>query len=111
MIFNVRLCQVRESHQQTKADTSGTAKVNGIRQYFNSNHNLLCLLTQAFVSLLSDLTGQSYNSEEIEKLRTEKEQLEFGVPLSSLGGHAFHTYQLSTPDNTYDNITLNKTID
>jgi 4-hydroxy-tetrahydrodipicolinate reductase len=73
---------VIESHQKTKADTSGTAK--------------------AVVQSLKRLSGdESFSTEtDIEMLRTDADSLEFGVPSQHLGGHAFHTYTLTSPDKS-----------
>ena len=71
---------VVESHQKTKADTSGTAKA--IVDTFNK----------------TGITPISYD--DIEKIRTEDEQLAFGVPKNYLDGHAFHTYRLQSQDKT-----------
>jgi len=72
---------VRESHQSTKADTSGTAK--------------------AIVSHLTTLNGErSFTLEDIEMIRDEKGQLAFGVPSEALRGHAFHTYRLVSSDGS-----------
>eukprot|EP00981_Chlorochromonas_danica_P006179 scaffold1307_cov166-Ochromonas_danica.AAC.1 len=70
--------QVKESHQSSKADTSGTAK--------------------AIVSHLSTLTTESFAVDDIEKIRNPTEQLAFGVPEDHLKGHAFHTYRLLSND-------------
>eukprot|EP01038_Epipyxis_sp_PR26KG_P011847 gene11847-15853_t len=72
--------KVTESHQSSKVDTSGTAK--------------------AIVKELAVLNGQSFSIEDIEKIRTVNEQLNFGVPKNSLNGHAFHTYQLVSSDGS-----------
>lgn len=73
---------VIESHQKTKADTSGTAK--------------------AVVKSLKRLSGdESFSAEmDIQMLRTDTDSLEFGVPSQHLGGHAFHTYTLTSPDKS-----------
>jgi len=72
---------VRESHQSTKADTSGTAK--------------------AIVAHLTALNGQkTYTLEDVVKIRDEAGQLAFGVPADALLGHAFHTYRLTSPDGS-----------
>ena len=72
---------VRESHQSTKADTSGTAK--------------------AIVAHLTALNGQrTFTLEDVVKIRDEAGQLAFGVPREALLGHAFHTYRLTSPDGT-----------
>lgn len=69
-----------ESHQKTKADTSGTAKAvaNSFRQM-----------------------GLSFDDSQIEMIRNEKEQMErMDVPEAYLSGHAFHTYSLDSADGT-----------
>lgn len=72
---------VEESHQSSKADTSGTAK--------------------AIVTQLNVLTGDpSFTFDQIEKIRIMDKQLEFGVPESALKGHAFHTYVLRSKDGS-----------
>ncbi|XP_059077394.1 probable 4-hydroxy-tetrahydrodipicolinate reductase 1, chloroplastic [Cryptomeria japonica] len=69
-----------ESHQSSKVDTSGTAK--------------------AIVSCFQRL-GVSCDLDQIKKVRDRTEQIEkMGVPENYLGGHAFHTYRLTSPDNT-----------
>jgi len=73
---------VTESHQSSKADTSGTAK--------------------AIVKHLATLNGagDSFTLEDIVKVRDEESQLKFGVPASALSGHAFHTYRLTSKDGS-----------
>ncbi|MBR2095422.1 MAG: dihydrodipicolinate reductase [Fibrobacter sp.] len=71
---------VVESHQKTKADTSGTAK--------------------AVVGDFQKM-GFDFSVDDIEKVRDEKEQMErMHVPAEYLGGHAFHTYSLDSEDGT-----------
>jgi 4-hydroxy-tetrahydrodipicolinate reductase len=73
--------QVVESHQKTKADTSGTAK--------------------AIVDDLKVLSATpSYSYEDIVQLRTDEQSLNFGVSPEALNGHAFHTYTLTSPDKS-----------
>lgn len=74
--------EVVESHQSTKADTSGTAK--------------------AIVTHLSTLNGGDYhaNIDKIVKIRNKDQQIQFGVPESFLSGHAFHTYTLKSKDGS-----------
>ena len=72
--------RVRESHQQGKADTSGTAKA----------------AVQAFNRL-----GVAFDVEQIEKERDPQVQKEaWGVPEPYLTGHGWHTYTLDSPDGT-----------
>ena len=73
---------VTESHQKTKADTSGTAK--------------------AVVQSLVDLSDDSFSVDDIEMVRDDKESIDFGVPESALKGHAFHTYTLTSPDGSVE---------
>mmetsp|Transcript_24418 Transcript_24418/g.49480 ORF Transcript_24418/g.49480 Transcript_24418/m.49480 type:complete len:354 (-) Transcript_24418:30-1091(-) len=71
---------VRESHQKTKADTSGTAK--------------------AIVASLKELSDDDFEVGDIEKIRDDEESKAFGVPEEGLGGHAFHTYTFTSADGT-----------
>jgi len=71
--------EISESHQKTKADTSGTAKD----------------MVKSFQGL-----GLDFKVDDIKKVRDEKEQLAFGVPEHALGGHAFHTYSLKSDDGS-----------
>lgn len=72
---------VKESHQSTKADTSGTAK--------------------AVVGSFSQL-GLDFKVDDIEKVRTaERSVNELHVPEKYItAGHAFHTYHLTSPDGS-----------
>jgi 4-hydroxy-tetrahydrodipicolinate reductase len=76
----------RESHQKTKADTSGTAK--------------------AVVDSLKTLSGKTeedYTYDDIEMIRDEEESKAFGVQEEFVrGGHAFHTYTLTSPDGSVE---------
>ncbi|XP_043715107.1 4-hydroxy-tetrahydrodipicolinate reductase 2, chloroplastic-like isoform X3 [Telopea speciosissima] len=72
--------EVMESHQAGKLDTSGTAK--------------------AVVSCFQKL-GVSFDIDQIQKIRDPKQQLEMvGIPEEHLSGHAFHLYNLTSPDET-----------
>ncbi|XP_073012360.1 probable 4-hydroxy-tetrahydrodipicolinate reductase 1, chloroplastic [Typha latifolia] len=72
--------EVMESHQASKLDISGTAKV--------------------VVSCFQKL-GVSFDLKQIKQIRDPKKQLEMvGVPEEHLGGHAFHLYHLTSPDET-----------
>lgn len=74
---------VRESHQKTKADTSGTAK--------------------AVVDSLKVLSGDDkYTYDDIEMIRDDDESKDFGVKEEYINGHAFHTYTLTSPDGTVE---------
>jgi len=74
---------VTESHQKTKADTSGTAK--------------------AVIESINGLTkpGSSFDVEtETKLIRDDEESIAFGVPPEHINGHAHHTYTLTSPDST-----------
>nr|WP_319394003.1 dihydrodipicolinate reductase [uncultured Desulfobacter sp.] len=72
--------EVKESHQQGKADTSGTAK--------------------ALVACFNQL-GTDFEISEIEKIRDPKIQKgELGVPEAYIDGHGWHTYTLEAPDKS-----------
>jgi 4-hydroxy-tetrahydrodipicolinate reductase len=66
--------RIRESHQSTKEDTSGTAK--------------------AIVSAFRKL-GVKFEVSDITKIRAPAEQLAIGVDERNLKWHAFHEYELS----------------
>ena len=69
---------VAESHQSSKVDTSGTAK--------------------AIVASFQEL-GVQFAEEQIEMVRQPAEQTaRMAVPEAHLLGHAFHTYELTSPD-------------
>ena len=71
---------VVESHQKTKADTSGTAKAVG----------------GSFQKM-----GFSFSESDIELVRNEPEQINrMQVPEAYLSGHAFHTYSLDSQDQS-----------
>lgn len=70
----------RESHQKTKADTSGTAK--------------------AVIDSLTQLSDDEFTYDDIEMIRDDKEAVAFGVPEDAMKGHAFHTYTLTSTDGT-----------
>lgn len=72
--------QVMESHQAGKKDASGTAKA----------------VIQCFQKL-----GVAFDMDQIQLIRDPKQQVEMvGVPQEHLAGHAFHIYQLTSPDKT-----------
>lgn len=79
-LFTGYRLRVRESHQQGKADTSGTAKA----------------VVQAFQRL-----GVAFRMEQIEMERDPAVQREvWGVPENHLAGHGWHTYTLDSADGT-----------
>ena len=70
---------IKESHQQGKQDTSGTAKA--MAGYFNQ-------------------LGIGFDIEEIKQYRMPEDQLSLGVPEDHLGGHAWHTYAFTSADKS-----------
>lgn len=73
---------VTESHQATKADTSGTAKA-------------------VIGDLLTLSQDQAFQTEsDVKMLRTDEDSLAFGVQEEHLKGHAFHTYTLTSSDGS-----------
>jgi 4-hydroxy-tetrahydrodipicolinate reductase len=74
---------VRESHQVTKADTSGTAK--------------------AVIDSIKKLSAdEEFTNDDIVMIREEEAAQQFGVPENALKGHAFHTYTLTSPDGSVE---------
>jgi len=72
-----------ESHQKTKADTSGTAK--------------------AVVDSLKGLSNnEEYTYDDIDMIRDDEGSMDFGVEEEDLNGHAFHTYTLTSPDGSVE---------
>lgn len=67
--------EIIESHQQGKADTSGTAKA--MVGYFNT-------------------LGVPFSPSQIKMIRDEPEQSKIGVPEDALRGHGWHTYTLKS---------------
>ncbi len=79
-IFKDFTLEIRESHQKGKADTSGTAKA--MVTYFNK-------------------FGIPFSEDKIVKERDpEKQKTEWGIPEAYIGGHAWHTYTLTSEDKT-----------
>jgi 4-hydroxy-tetrahydrodipicolinate reductase len=72
--------QIEESHQQGKADTSGTAKA--MVTYFNK-------------------LGIPFKDEQIIQVRDPQvQQAQWGIPEAYLSGHGWHTYTLRAADET-----------
>lgn len=72
--------RIEESHQQAKADTSGTARA--MVGYFNR-------------------LGVDFTEDQIIRIRDPQVQKErLGVPEPYLDGHGWHTYTLVSPDKT-----------
>lgn len=79
-LFNGYQLTVEESHQQMKADTSGTAK--------------------AVVACFNDL-GLNFDISQIKKIRDPGiQEKEWGIPKDHLDGHGWHTYTLTAPDGS-----------
>lgn len=74
---------VSESHQKTKADTSGTAKA-------------------VIQSLKTLATDDEFTTADINMIRDDQEAIDFGVPEDALNGHAFHTYTFTSMDGTVE---------
>lgn len=79
-LFDGYSLEIRESHQKTKVDTSGTAKA--MVTYFNK-------------------LGVDFAENDIIKIRDPAvQQHEWKIPEQYLNGHAWHTYTLDAPDKT-----------
>ena len=79
-LFRGYTLNIRESHQQGKADTSGTAKA--MVGYFNK-------------------LGVSFSADDIVKVRDPEDQkMQWGIPEEYLTGHGWHTYTLVSEDQT-----------
>lgn len=78
-LFSGYTLEIRESHQQGKADTSGTARA--MVGYFNR-------------------LGIPFKEDQIVMVRDPERQLELGVPEEHLKGHGWHTYTLRSNDGT-----------
>lgn len=72
---------VIESHQKTKADTSGTALgvIDSIKRL---------------------AANEEFRTSDIVMIRDEEKAIDFGVPPDAMKGHAFHTYTLTSPDGS-----------
>ena len=79
-LFSGYSLEIKESHQSTKVDTSGTAKA--MVSYFNR-------------------FGVNFSENDIIKIRDpETQKNEWEIPEAYLNGHAWHTYTLTSPDGT-----------
>jgi len=79
-LFNGYSLEVKESHQNGKADTSGTAKA--MVRYFNN-------------------LGTPFSEDDIVKERNpELQKNDWGIPEAYLTGHGWHTYSLVSGDGT-----------
>jgi 4-hydroxy-tetrahydrodipicolinate reductase len=79
-LFEGYTLQIKESHQNGKADTSGTAKA--MVGYFNR-------------------LGLPYSADQIIKIRDPKTQKDrLGIAEKYLSGHAWHTYTIVSEDQT-----------
>jgi 4-hydroxy-tetrahydrodipicolinate reductase len=79
-LFNGYALTVNESHQSGKADTSGTARA--VVDCFNR-------------------MGVAFSADEIQMERDPEIQTKkWGIPETYLSGHGWHTYRLTSPDQT-----------
>ena len=79
-LFKGYSLEIKESHQQGKADTSGTAK--------------------AMVGYFKKL-GISFSADEIIRMRDpEVQKTQWGIQEEYLSGHGWHTYSLVSEDQT-----------
>jgi 4-hydroxy-tetrahydrodipicolinate reductase len=79
-VFKGYRLEIKESHQQGKADTSGTAKA--MIGYFNT-------------------LGIPFTQDQIVMERDPKaQQIQWGIPEAYLKGHGWHTYTLRSEDGT-----------
>ena len=79
-LFKGYSLEIKESHQQGKADTSGTARA--MVGYFNR-------------------LGLSYSPDDILQIRDPQVQKsQWGIPEKYLSGHGWHTYTLVSEDQT-----------
>jgi 4-hydroxy-tetrahydrodipicolinate reductase len=79
-LFTGYSLEVTESHQQRKADTSGTAKA--MVGYFNQ-------------------LGADFKVEEIQQIRDPKvQENQWLIPKEHLSGHGWHTYTLTAKDGS-----------
>ncbi|KAG8466078.1 hypothetical protein KFE25_005648 [Diacronema lutheri] len=107
--FDGYALRVTESHQATKADTSGTAKA--------VSRSLAALAALPLADGAGAGAGgdaaAGWSDARIERVRDESSQLAgapdgagYGrlnpVPTSALSGHAFHTYSLIAPDGSVE---------
>ncbi|MFU8769623.1 MAG: dihydrodipicolinate reductase [Desulfotignum sp.] len=79
-LFSGYTLEIKESHQQGKADTSGTARA--MVGYFNR-------------------LGLAFSSDQIQQIRDPRVQrTELQIPDAFLSGHGWHTYTLTAPDGS-----------
>ncbi|MFO7752484.1 MAG: dihydrodipicolinate reductase [Desulfobacteraceae bacterium] len=79
-LFKGFTLEIKESHQQGKADTSGTARA--MVEHFNA-------------------LGVNFEVNDIQKVRDpDIQREEWNIPEEHLSGHAFHTYTLTAPDGS-----------
>jgi len=79
-LFKGYTLELKESHQQGKVDTSGTAK--------------------AMVGYFNKLGIPFANDDIIKERDPEKQKNEWGIPEAYIKGHAWHTYTLTSRDKT-----------
>jgi 4-hydroxy-tetrahydrodipicolinate reductase len=79
-LFTGYTLEIKESHQQSKADTSGTARA--MVGYFNR-------------------LGVAFDPAQIQQIRDPKVQKnQWKIPREHLSGHGWHTYTLTAPDGS-----------
>ncbi len=79
-LFDGYSLEIKESHQKGKADTSGTAKA------------MVCYFNQM---------GLDFSEDQIAKERDpETQATRWGIPQEYLTGHGWHTYTLTSADQT-----------
>lgn len=79
-LFSGYTLEIKESHQQGKADTSGTARA--MVGYFNR-------------------LGLEFSPDQIQQIRDPRVQRnEWQIPDAFLSGHGWHTYTLTSPDGS-----------
>ncbi|MFH1307298.1 MAG: dihydrodipicolinate reductase C-terminal domain-containing protein [archaeon] len=79
--------KVRESHQKGKKDTSGTARA--IIDYFN----MMGIDFSIEEELKKELKLRNFTM-----IREHEEQILLGVPVAHLGGHGWHSYNITAPE-------------
>ena len=79
-LFDGYTLSVEESHQAGKADTSGTAKA----------------VVDSFIRMGVDFSPDKIQMERDPDVQTKK----WGIPEAYLSGHGWHTYHLTSPDQT-----------
>lgn len=92
---------IRESHQQGKKDTSGTARA--MLRYFQRlgipmDEKLIDAVDKFKMEKPADITLSLGYDSTFTMIREPETQLILGIPKEHLGGHGWHTYALSSPE-------------